>query len=95
MARKNPRYHAIAAIGEEVRALAPVLDRLESEHAVIHAVIERVDRAGRLPLNRIGRWEYEVTAWRDLFGSWRSELSKKIAAGLDVFRRHDGHGTGV
>jgi starch synthase (maltosyl-transferring) len=33
-----------------------------------------------LPLDRIGRWEFTVEAWTDLFGSWRSELGKKLAA---------------
>lgn len=32
----------------------------------------------------LGRWEYTVEAWADRFGSWRDELSKKYAAGLDV-----------
>ncbi len=33
-----------------------------------------------LPLDRIGRWEFTVEAWTDLFGSWRSDLGKKVAA---------------
>jgi starch synthase (maltosyl-transferring) len=37
-----------------------------------------------LPLDRIGRWEFTVEAWTDLFGSWRSDLSKKVAADQDV-----------
>ena len=32
----------------------------------------------------VGRWEYTVQAWVDRFASWREELSKKFAAGLDV-----------
>ena len=32
----------------------------------------------------LGRWEYTVEAWVDRFASWRDELSKKYAAGLDV-----------
>ncbi|HSK08586.1 MAG TPA: alpha-1,4-glucan--maltose-1-phosphate maltosyltransferase [Vicinamibacterales bacterium] len=32
----------------------------------------------------LGRWEYTVQAWVDRFASWREELQKKYAAGLDV-----------
>ncbi|UCF21554.1 MAG: alpha-1,4-glucan--maltose-1-phosphate maltosyltransferase [Gemmatimonadota bacterium] len=35
-------------------------------------------------LDRIGRWSYTVEAWPDYFATWRSELRKKLAAGLDV-----------
>jgi starch synthase (maltosyl-transferring) len=37
-----------------------------------------------LPLDRIGRWEFTIEGWTDLFGTWRSELEKKVAAGQDV-----------
>ena len=30
------------------------------------------------------RYRYTIIAWRDLFASWRDEVSKKSAAGLDV-----------
>ncbi len=33
---------------------------------------------------RLGRHEYTVVAWRDEFATWRDELSKKVAAGIDV-----------
>src|SRR5215212_3224240 len=33
-----------------------------------------------IPLDRMGRWEFTVEAWTDLFGSWRSDLKKKIDA---------------
>ena len=28
-----------------------------------------------------GRWEYTVEAWTDVFGTWRDELERKVAAG--------------
>ena len=34
--------------------------------------------------SRLGRWEFRVQAWRDAFASFRDELTKKYAAGLDV-----------
>ena len=33
-----------------------------------------------LPVDRMGRWEFTVEAWTDLFGSWRSDLGKKVTA---------------
>ncbi|MEO8937598.1 MAG: alpha-1,4-glucan--maltose-1-phosphate maltosyltransferase [Burkholderiaceae bacterium] len=38
----------------------------------------------RIPLNRIGRHEFTIEAWRDAFATYRNELDKKSAAGLDV-----------
>ncbi len=37
-----------------------------------------------LPLTRIGDYEYSVQAWRDAFASYKDEIAKKSAAGLDV-----------
>jgi starch synthase (maltosyl-transferring) len=37
--------------------------------------------AGELIVDRIGRWEYAVEAWRDRFGTWREELARKLQAG--------------
>ncbi len=40
--------------------------------------------AATFPLTRIGRWIYTIRAWRDLFAAWRSEVTKKHDAGLDL-----------
>src|SRR3569623_112142 len=37
-----------------------------------------------LPLTRIGRYQFAVEAWRDVFASYCDELDKKTAAGLNV-----------
>ena len=37
-----------------------------------------------LPLTRIGAYEYTVQAWRDAFASYKDEIAKKSAAGVDV-----------
>ena len=34
------------------------------------------------PENRL--YEYTILAWRDLFAAWRSEVTKKFAAGIDI-----------
>jgi starch synthase (maltosyl-transferring) len=39
---------------------------------------------GSVALTALGRWEYTVEAWIDRFGSWRSGLERKAAAGQDV-----------
>jgi starch synthase (maltosyl-transferring) len=40
--------------------------------------------AASFPLRRVGRHEFMIEAWRDVFASFRDELSKKHAAGIDV-----------
>jgi len=35
-------------------------------------------------VERIGRYEYDIAAWLDRFGTWRHGLSRKVDAGLDV-----------
>ena len=40
--------------------------------------------AASFPLTRVGRHEFTIEAWRDVFASYRYELDKKFAAGLDV-----------
>jgi starch synthase (maltosyl-transferring) len=43
------------------------------------------DRWGAdLALTQMGRYECDIQAWRDEFGSYRSGLAKKVEAGLDV-----------
>jgi starch synthase (maltosyl-transferring) len=39
---------------------------------------------GRFTVDALGLYEYTVEGWIDRFGSWRDELSKKVAAGQDV-----------
>jgi starch synthase (maltosyl-transferring) len=36
------------------------------------------------PLRRVGRYDFMIEAWRDVFASYRDELGKKHAAGVDV-----------
>jgi starch synthase (maltosyl-transferring) len=39
---------------------------------------------GSLKVDALGRWHYGIEAWPDHFGTWRSELEKRIHAGQDV-----------
>jgi starch synthase (maltosyl-transferring) len=35
---------------------------------------------GAFTVDRIGRWEFTIEAWTDVFGTWRDELARKVAA---------------
>ncbi len=37
-----------------------------------------------MPLNRLGAYDYTVQAWRDVFATYKDEIAKKSAAGVDV-----------
>jgi starch synthase (maltosyl-transferring) len=39
---------------------------------------------GTFKVDQIGLWQYTVEAWPDRFGTWRSELGKRLDAGQDV-----------
>jgi starch synthase (maltosyl-transferring) len=39
---------------------------------------------GAFTVDRIGRWTFTIEAWTDRFGTWRSELRKKVDAGQEV-----------
>ncbi|MGD2152378.1 MAG: alpha-1,4-glucan--maltose-1-phosphate maltosyltransferase [Gemmatimonadales bacterium] len=39
---------------------------------------------GSFRVDCVGRWLYTVETWPDRFATWRSELEKKLRAGLDV-----------
>ncbi|MBV8987509.1 MAG: DUF3416 domain-containing protein, partial [Solirubrobacterales bacterium] len=52
-----------------------------SEMHRIDAELGGVRWAGEFEVDRQGRWEYTIDAWTDVFGTWRDELQRKIAAG--------------
>jgi starch synthase (maltosyl-transferring) len=37
--------------------------------------------AGSFPVATMGRWEWSIEAWSDVFATWRDELARKINAG--------------
>jgi len=39
---------------------------------------------GMFRVDRVGRWTFSVEAWTDVFGTWRSDFNKKLAAGQSV-----------
>jgi starch synthase (maltosyl-transferring) len=52
----------------------------ESELRRIDAHLGGVRWAGSFAVDREGRWEYTIEAWTDVFGAWRDELERKVAA---------------
>ncbi len=52
----------------------------ESELHRIDAHLGGVRWAGEFSVDRPGRWEYTIEAWTDVFGTWRDELERKVAA---------------
>jgi starch synthase (maltosyl-transferring) len=39
---------------------------------------------GSFRVEEVGRWHYGIEAWPDHFGTWRSELDKRVQGGQDV-----------
>jgi len=39
---------------------------------------------GAFKVDRIGKWTFTIEAWTDRFGTWRSDLKKKLDAGQQV-----------
>jgi starch synthase (maltosyl-transferring) len=39
--------------------------------------------AATFPVTVIGRWQYTVEAWTDVFATWRDELARKVAGGQE------------
>ncbi|MGH2798059.1 MAG: alpha-1,4-glucan--maltose-1-phosphate maltosyltransferase [Thermoleophilaceae bacterium] len=42
--------------------------------------------AGAFEVDRVGRWEFTVEAWSDLFATWRDELRRKLEGGQHDLR---------
>ena len=64
-----------------VRYKAPgANDYRETELERIDAHLGGVRWAGSFEVDRQGRWEYTIEAWTDVFGTWRDELERKVAA---------------
>jgi starch synthase (maltosyl-transferring) len=52
----------------------------ESEMLPVDAHFDGVRWSGEFPVDAMGRWEYTVQAWTDVFGTWRDEMRRKINA---------------
>lgn len=68
--------------------IAAVLQWRAGDEAAWHETAMRPegnDRwSGQFLLDRVGPWWFRVEAWPDRYATWRDELTKKHAAGLDV-----------
>jgi starch synthase (maltosyl-transferring) len=64
-----------------VRYRAPgSTDEQEQEMERLDAHLGGVRWAADFKVDRQGRWEYTIEAWTDVFGTWRDELGRKVAA---------------
>ncbi len=52
----------------------------ETEMQRVDAHLGGVRWSGEIVVDRVGRWHYAIEAWTDLFGTWRDELERKLAA---------------
>ena len=64
----------------------------ESPLHAIDAAVQGVAWAGSFPVDAIGRWEFDIEAWTDLFATWRDELRRKVEAGQVELRGELGEG---
>jgi len=55
----------------------------EQELHRIDAHLDGVRWATAIVVDRPGRWQYTIEAWTDVFGTWRDELARKVAAGQE------------
>jgi starch synthase (maltosyl-transferring) len=55
----------------------------ESELTRIDAHLGGVRWGGEFVVSTEGRWQYLIVAWTDVFGTWRDELERKLAAGQE------------
>ena len=53
----------------------------ESELKPIDAELGGIRWGGEFTVGGMGRWLYTIDAWTDVFGTWRDELERKLAAG--------------
>jgi starch synthase (maltosyl-transferring) len=56
-------------------------DWRESPMEPIDEHLDGVRWAGEFEVDQIGRWEFDVEAWTDVFATWHDELERKVAAG--------------
>jgi starch synthase (maltosyl-transferring) len=67
-----------------VRYRAPAERRWrEGELKPIDAHLGGIRWAGEFEVDSPGRWLYTVEVWTDVFGTWRDELERKLAAGQE------------
>jgi starch synthase (maltosyl-transferring) len=69
---------------------AELLSRSPGDRAWQRTEMRRVDAhedgdrwAGTFPVTGMGRWQYAIEAWSDVFATWRDELARKVQAGQE------------
>ncbi len=67
------RYRAPGAADEQEQEQEQEMERLDAH-------LGGVRWAANFEVDQQGRWEYTIEAWTDVFGTWRDELGRKVAA---------------
>jgi len=57
---------------------------VEAPLAPIDAHRDGVRWQGGFEVDIVGTWQFTIEAWTDVFATWRDELARKIAAGVDA-----------
>ena len=67
-----------------VRYRAPGSRRwVESPLRPIDAHVDGVRWEGEFSVDTMGRWQWTIEAWTDVFATWRDELQRKVDAGQE------------
>ena len=67
-----------------VRYRAPGSRRwVESPLRPVDAHVNGVRWEGEFSVDTMGRWQWTIEAWSDVFATWRDELQRKIGAGQE------------
>lgn len=66
------------------RVLYRMVGSAEFKHAPLRYEFDADRWFGSFSVDRIGLWEFTVEAWPDSFGTWSSDLKKRIAAEQDI-----------
>ena len=53
---------------------------VESPLRPVDAHVNGVRWEGAFPVDVMGRWQWSIEAWSDVFATWRDELQRKVAA---------------
>ena len=85
--RRLPRRPRDPPRGRRATAAPGSRRWVESPMRPIDAHINGVRWEGEFPVDTMGRWQWSIEAWSDVFATWRDELQRKIAAGAGGPRR--------
>ena len=78
--RHLPRRPRDPPRGRPLHDAPAAIEQTEVEMERLDAHLGGVRWATSFEVDQEGRWEYTIEAWTDVFGTWRDELGRKVAA---------------